>query len=95
MQSQSDPRFIKNTYVERTKEERLAATKPIIEKLNELQFNMSYKPIIELYKQLNKYVSDGVNVKINIPFPEAQRTIRGNLPMNVREEPWVRLEKSS
>jgi len=60
---------------ERTQEQRREQIRPIIDKLTELQMNVSYPAIRELYKQLNQFVKTGEDAKIKIPFPEFSRKI--------------------
>lgn len=77
---------------QKTKQERSADVKPIIEKLNELELNISYPPIKRLYKEISEYVKDGESRKINIAFPEVKRRIKGFLSDDTRKETWVKLE---
>ena len=77
---------------QKTKQERMADIKPIIEKLNELELNISYPPIKRLYKEIAEYVKDGESRKINIGFPEVKRRIKGFLSDDTRKETWVKLE---
>ena len=77
---------------ERTQEQRREQIRPIIDKLTELQMNISYPAIRELYKQLNQFVKTGEDAKIKIPFPEFSRKIKGELS-NAHYIPcWVKLE---
>jgi len=64
---------------ERTVEQRREQVRPIIDKLTELQMNISYPAIRELYKQLNHFVKTGEDAKIKISFPEFSRKIKGEL----------------
>ena len=64
----------------------------IIEKLNELGLNMSLPAIKRLYKEIAEYMKDGNSRKINIPFPEVKRRIKGFLSGDTRKETWVKLE---
>ena len=77
---------------QKTKQERSTDVKPIIEKLNELELNISYPPIKRLYKEISEYVKDGESRKINIAFPEVKRRIKGFLSDDTRKETWVKLE---
>lgn len=77
---------------QKTKQERSADVKPIIEKLNELELNISYPPIKRLYKEIAEYIKDGESRKINIAFPEVKRRIKGFLSDDTRKETWVKLE---
>jgi len=76
----------------RTKEERQDEVREIIKQLNDLSLNMTYEPIKKLMKLLNTYVNEGVRMKISIPFPEANRTIRGLLATSKNESVYVKLD---
>ena len=75
----------------RTKNERQAEVKIIINKLTELQLTTIYEPIRSLFISLRNYVENGENVKINIPFPEIHKNIVGYLPINNKQKCWVKL----
>jgi len=77
---------------ERTIEQRREQIRPIIDKLTELQMNVSYSAIRELYKQLNQFVKTGEDAKIKIPFPEFSRKIKGELSNAPYIPCWVKLE---
>jgi hypothetical protein len=78
--------------VERTIVQRREQVRPIIDRLTELQMNVSYPAIRELYKQLSHFIKTGEDAKIKIPFPEFSRRIKGELS-NVTYIPcWVKLE---
>lgn len=77
---------------ERTIEERRQQVRPIINKLTELQMNISYPAIRELYKQLNQFVKTGEDMKIKISFPEFSRKIKGELTNATYKQCWVKLE---
>ena len=77
---------------ERTQEQRRGQIRPIIDKLTELQMNISYPAIRELYKQLNQFVKTGEDAKIKIPFPEFSRKIKGELSNAPYIPCWVKLE---
>ena len=77
---------------ERTIEQRRAQIRPIMDKLTELQMNVSYPAIRELYKQLQTFVKTGEDVKIKIPFPEFSRRIKGELTNATYKPCWVKLE---
>ena len=76
----------------KSKEERMADIKPIIQKLSDLELNTSYTAIKRLYKEIGEYMKDGESRKINIPFPEVKRRIKGFLSGDTRKETWVKLE---
>ena len=77
---------------ERTQEQRRGQIRPIIDRLTELQMNISYPAIRELYKQLNQFVKTGEDAKIKIPFPEFSRKIKGELSNAPYIPCWVKLE---
>lgn len=80
------------TQTERTIEQRREQVRPIIDKLTELQMNISYPAIRELYKQLNHFVKTGEDTKIKISFPEFSRKIKGELSNATYKHCWVKLE---
>ena len=61
---------------ERTIEQRREQVRPIVDKLTELQMNVSYPAIRELYKQISHFKT-GEDTKIKIAFPEFSRKIKG------------------
>lgn len=77
---------------ERTVEQRREQVRPIIDKLTELQMNISYPAIRELYKQLNQFVKTGEDAKIKIAFPEFSRKIKGELTNATHKPCWMKLE---
>jgi hypothetical protein len=77
---------------ERTIEQRRAQIRPIMDKLTELQMNVSYQAIRVLYKQLQLFVKTGEDAKIKIPFPEFSRRIKGELTNATYKPCWVKLE---
>lgn len=77
---------------ERTIEQRREQVRPIIDKLTELQMNVSYPAIRELYKQLSQFIKTGEDMKIKIPFPEFSRRIKGELSNAPYKPCWVKLE---
>ena len=77
----------------RTKEERQAEIKPIIIKLRELRLSIQeHTEIRDLFKQMQLYINEGVNVELDIPFPAYNCCIKGVLSINRREKVWVKLE---
>jgi hypothetical protein len=77
---------------ERTIEQRREQVRQIIDKLTELQMNVSYPAIRELYKQLSQFIKTGEDMKIKIPFPEFSRRIKGELSNATYIPCWVKLE---
>jgi hypothetical protein len=77
---------------ERTIEQRREQVRPIVDKLTELQMNVSYPAIRELYKQISHFIKTGEDTKIKIPFPEFSRKIKGELSNAPYIPCWVKLE---
>jgi len=75
----------------RTKEERQAEVKHILEQLSEFQLNVTYEPVKKLYLKFKEYISDGERLIVNIPFPEINRRIKGILAINKREDVTIAL----
>ena len=75
----------------RTKQERQAEVKHILEQLSEFQLNPSYTPVKKLYLKFKEYINDGDRLVVNIPFPEINRRIKGVLAINKREEVTIGL----
>lgn len=68
---------------DRTKEERQAQVRPILEKLSELKLYASkFDAIKKLMLQIKDYISNGEPQQINIEFPEFNRRIKGTLETN-------------
>ena len=76
----------------RTLEERKEEIKIIVKKLTELELTISYQPIKELFKIMQKYVNEGGKIKISIPFPMIDRRIKGILADGKNEKCWIKLE---
>jgi hypothetical protein len=77
---------------DRTKAERQAQVKPILEKLTELQLHASKFPAVKaLMLQIQDYVKNGEPQKLNIVFPEFGRRIKGTLETNRHVESSVKL----
>ena len=92
MKKKQQPAVATTTSTERTIEQRREQVRPIIDKLTELQMNISYPAIRELYKQLNHFVKTGEDTKIKISFPEFSRKIKGELSNATYNNCWVKLE---
>jgi hypothetical protein len=76
----------------RTKDERVLETKPILEKLTELGLTLDNNPEIkELFLLIQRYIKDGERIEVNIPFPSINKTIKGVLAINIREEVYVKM----
>ena len=77
----------------RTKEQRQEEVKNIFKQLNEFELGIKYEPIKNLYAKFKEYIAEGNRMKVNIPFPEINRRIKGLLAISVRENVWFKLEK--
>lgn len=76
----------------RTKQERILETKPIIEKLSEMNLTMENTPELKnLFILIKKYINDDERLEVNIHCPSINKTIKGLLARNIREEVSVRL----
>lgn len=80
------------TSSDRTKAERQAQVRPILEKLTELKLHASKFPAVKaLMVQIQDYVKNGEPQKVNIVFPEFGRRIKGTLETNRHVESSVKL----
>ncbi len=80
------------TSSDRTKEERQAQVKPIMEKLTELKLYASkFAAVKALMVQIQDYIKNGEPQKVNIAFPEFGRRIKGTLETNRHVESSVKL----
>lgn len=75
----------------RTRRERQNEVKHILEQLSDFQLNPTYEPVKKLYLKFKEYISEGVRLIINIPFPEINRRIKGVLAINKREDVVISL----
>ena len=65
---------------DRTKAERQAQVKPILERLSELKLHASkFAAVKALMVQIQDYVKNGEPQQVNIVFPEFGRRIKGSL----------------
>lgn len=77
---------------DRTKEERQAQVRPILEKLNELKLYASkFDAIKKLMLQIKDYVSNGEPQQVNIVFPEFNRRIKGTLETSRWSESMIKM----
>jgi hypothetical protein len=77
---------------DRTKAERQAQVKPILEKLTELKLYASkFAAVKALMVQIQDYVANGEPQKVNIAFPEFGRRIKGTLETNRHVESSIKL----
>ena len=70
----------------RNKAERQAEVHKIISKLTELELNVAYEPVKELFKIFQDYVNNGGKMKVNVAFPMINKRICGILPDTVNEQ---------
>ena len=78
---------------DRTKAERQAQVKPILEKLTELKLHASkFAAVKALMLQIQDYIKNGEPQQINIVFPEFGRRIKGTLETNRHSESSVKLQ---
>ena len=78
----------------RTKEQRMAEVKPIIQKLTALKIKASdHEEIKELLTKIQVYIHQGERLEINIPFPIADVDIVGVLATDVNERVWVKFSR--
>jgi hypothetical protein len=83
------------TSSDRTKAERQAQVKPILEKLTELKLYASkFAAVKELMVQIQDYVANGEPQKVNIVFPEFGRRIKGTLETNRHVESSIKLSEN-
>ena len=80
---------------DRTKTQRMAEIKPIIQKLSELKINAAeHEEIRELLTKIQVYIQQGERIVINIPFPIADVEIKGVLATDVNERVWLKFTKN-
>ena len=80
---------------DRTKAERQAQVKPILEKLSELKLHASkFAAVKALMLQIQDYVKNGEAQQVNIVFPEFGRRIKGTLETNRHVESSIKLSEN-
>ena len=78
----------------RTKEQRKAEIRPIIQKLTELHISLTQHDEIKLlFKEMQSYIQNGERIELNIPFDAYNTTIEGVLATRVKERVWVKFAK--
>jgi len=88
-------KVITATGSDRTKAERQAQVRPILEKLSELKLHASkFAAIKALMLQIQDYIKNGEPQQINIVFPEFGRRIKGTLETNRHVESSVKLSEN-
>lgn len=75
----------------RSKQERQQEVREILTQLKTFELNMTYEPIKKLMSLLKTYINNGERIKVSIPFPEINRTIRGILAINKKEAVYIKL----
>lgn len=86
-------RYMNMNTSDRTKAERQAQVKPILEKLTELKLHASkFAAVKALMLQIQDYIKNGEPQQINIPFPEFSRRIKGTLETNRHSESSIKLQ---
>jgi hypothetical protein len=75
----------------RTREQRQEEVKNVLQQMNKYNLNMTYEPIQKLMKLFKQYIDEDCDIKVSIPFPEINRTIKGKLATNVKEEVTIAL----
>ena len=75
----------------RSKEERIAECKVIIEKLNSMNLTIMNQPIYELFQHFKEYVNDGSKQNIDIPFYVINKRIVGTLETNSNKQCILKL----
>ena len=76
----------------RSKQERQSECREIISNLIKLKLDPVYEPVKELYIKLKEYIDSGEKVKVDIPFPDFGKRIRGVLAIDKKEQVWVKIE---
>lgn len=76
----------------RTKKERHTEARKIITSLNNLDLTIQSPAIKILFQHLQNYIQNGERIKVDIPFKEQNRNIRGVLATNVEEQVWIKME---
>jgi hypothetical protein len=84
----------KKKIIYRTKQQRQEEVKNILLQLNEFDIGIKYEPVRKLYEIFKVYIAEGNRIKVNVPFPEINRRIKGLLAISINEEVWLKLEKN-
>ena len=81
--------------MQRTKEQRMLAIKPVLQKLTEMKLNACDHPEIhELLAKIQVYIRQGERLEIKIPFPIADVDIVGVLATDLSERVWLKFTKN-
>lgn len=81
----------KKEHVYRNKKERQEEVKNIIIQMSDFNLNPKYEPIKKLYILFKEYINDDRRIKVNIPFPEINKRIKGLLAISKNEEVTIAL----
>jgi len=76
----------------RTREERQAEVRKIVDKLTELNLTTTHEPVVELMSVMREYVNTGDEYVVDIQFPALGRRIVGKLTAYVNEPVMVKLK---
>ena len=75
----------------KSREERQAEVRPIIEKLTELKITVVEPPIKKLFHNMSLFVKNGEKLEINIPYPRTNQVIEGVLHPKIGKRTWVKM----
>tara|TARA_Y100000748_G_C15502018_1_gene490484 strand:+ start:691 stop:993 length:303 start_codon:yes stop_codon:yes gene_type:complete len=76
----------------RTREQRQAEVRKIVDKLTELNLTTAHEPVVELMSVMCDYVNTGNECVVDIQFPALNRRIVGKLTAYVNEPVMVKLK---
>ena len=82
----------KRTTNMKTEEQRRASSREILKQIESLDLSVTHPPIRELLKLMKRHNDTGDRIKVNIPFPEINRRIKGVLAPGVREDSYIVLK---
>ena len=85
--------YLASLQEKRTEQERRHETLNILYQLKQQEYSSNYDAIRTLIGKMNDYVSLGIDIELDIPFPEKNKIIKGKLPIYKIEEPVVFLTK--
>ena len=75
----------------RSLKQRQFEIRPIIQKLTQLHVSINQHDEIKLlFKEMQRYIQEGVRIELNIPFDAYNTTIEGVLATNLNERVWVK-----
>ena len=85
--------YLSSLQEKRSEQERRHETLNILFQLKKQEYSSNYDAIRTLVEKMNDYVRLGIDIELNIPFPEKNKIIKGKLPIYKNEEPVVFLTK--